>query len=248
MATQNTIVNNVLRELREDTVTEVGDTEYSSLIATFVNRAIAKIEDLNHFWSVYITEIDTTITADSSTVLFDLGSTNDRSVMMRDRNDDTHPAAYDVTSNEVGQLFDVPLGELLKERALTNDTAKTVTTPFVFSVINDSDGRGWSFRIMWPVDSGASARSWRSYWYVPQTKLVVTGSDDTTGILLPANPIELWALYLASNERGEEMGQPGSILFTEAMNAIGSALERDIQVNMRGREGLAQDWNNREYL
>lgn len=248
MATQNTIVNNILLELREDTVTKVGDTDYSSLIATFVNRSIQKIEDLNHFWSVYITEIDTTITADSSTVLFDLTSTNDRSVMMRDRNDDMHPAAYDVTSNEVAQLFDAPYGEILKHRALTNDTSKTVTQPTLFAVVNDSDGRGWSFRIMWPVTTGETARSWRSYWYVPQTKLVVTGSDDATGIKLPANPIEQWALYLASNERGEEMGQPGSILFTSAMEAIGSALERDIQVNMRGRWGDAQDWNNREFL
>lgn len=248
MATQNTIVNNILRELREDTVGTVGDTEYSSLIATFVNRAIEKLEDLNHFWSVYITEIDTTITADSSTVLFDLTATNDRSVMMRDRNNDTHPAAYDITTNEVAQLFDAPYGEILKHRALNNDTAKTATQPLMFAVVADSDGRGWSFRIMWPVTTGATARSWRSYWYVPPTKLVVTGSDDSTNVLLPAAPIELWALYLASNERGEEMGQAGGILMTVAMDAIGSALERDVQVNMRGRWGDAQDWNNNEYL
>jgi len=248
MATQVTIVNNILRELREDTVTNVNDTTYAQLIAKFVNRAKGWMEDANHYWSVYITEIDTTVLADSSTVTYDLTGTTDRSVLMRDTERDWLPAAYDITSNEVGQLNDFPYSDILRERALTNNTSKTVTTPKAFAVLADSDGRGWTIHTLWPVTSTESARSWRSYWYVPQADLALDGTDDDTEIKLPALPIELYATYLALNERGEEMGQPGSLAAANAVDALGSALERDQQVQRKPGSGSSSDWNNNEYL
>ncbi len=248
MATQLTIVNNVLDELREDKISSIADTSYSKLIATFVNRAIQRLEDASHSWSVYITEIDITVLADSSTITYDLTATNDRSVLLRDVNNDRLPAAYDITANEVGQLVDCPYSEVFKARALQNDASKTVTNPKVFAVVADSDGRGWSINTLWPVDSADSARTWRTYWYVPQTKLALDGTDDATEIKLPANPIELHAIYLALNERGEEMGQPGGLAIEAAKDALGSALERDRQVQQKGSYGDAQDWNNNECL
>ncbi len=248
MATQLTVVNNVLSELREDTVASVSTNVYSKLIGTFVNRAIEKLEDINHSWSVYITEIDTTILADSSTIVYDLTATNDRSILLRDINNDLYPAAYDITSNEVGQLIDCPYSEVLKQRALTNDTTKTVTSPRLFAVISDSDGKGWSLNTVWPVDSADSARSWRTYWYIPTTKLLLDGTDDAVVIKLPAAPLEQWAIYLALNERGEEMGQPGGLAHTAAMDSIGSALERDMVVQKKHAWGAARDWNNDECL
>lgn len=248
MATQKQIVNNVLDELREDQISSVSDTAYSKLIGTFVNRAIQRLEDASHSWSVYITEISTTILADSSTVEYDLTTTNDRSVLMRDLDNDQVPQAYDVTSSEVGQLQDFPYSEVLKERALTNDITKTVTTPRIFAIRADSDGRGYTLHTVWPVSSSESARTWKTYWYVPQTKLAVDGTADSTEIKLPANPIELHAIYLALNERGEEMGQPGGLAIEAAKDALGSALERDRQVQLKGAHGGAEDWNNNECL
>lgn len=248
MATQLQIVNNILDELREDQISSVADTAYSKLIATFVNRAIQRLEDASHHWSVYITEIDVTVLADASTVTYDLSATNDRSVLLRDVNNDLLPAAYDITSNEVGQLSDCPYSEVLKARALTNDTSKTITSPRVFAILADSDGRGYTIHTIWPVSSSESARTWRTYWYVPQAKLAVDGTADSTEIKLPANPIELHAIYLALNERGEEMGQPGGLAIEAAKDALGSALERDRQVQRQGSYGDAEDWNNNECL
>lgn len=248
MATQLTIVNNILSELREDTVANVNDTVYAQLIGKFVNRAKAWMEDVNHKWSVYVTEIDTTVLADSATVTYDLTATNDRSVLLRDTDRDWVPAAYDITSSEVGQLQDFPYSDVLRERALTSDTAKTQTVPRGFAVLADSDGRGWTLHTIWPVATGETARSWRTYWYVPQADLLLDGTADDTEISLPARAVEMYALYLALNERGEEMGSPGGLQFTIATDALASALERDQQVQRAPNSGASTDWNNNECL
>jgi hypothetical protein len=83
---------------------------------------------------------------------------------------------------------------------------------------------------------------------VPQADLALDGTDDDTEIKLPALPIELYATYLALNERGEEMGQPGSLAAANAVDALGSALERDQQVQRKPGSGSSTDWNNNEYL
>jgi len=243
MATQLTIVNNILRRLREDTVTSVADNTYSQLIAQFVNDAKADMEDLNHDWSVYITEIDTTILNDG-TRTYDLTGTNDRSFLIRDALSDRLPAAYDITSNEVGRLYDCPLKDVKRERSLTNNILD-VTMPKVFAITTDADGRGFTLELLWGLDSSESNRTWRTYWYVPQEDLAIDGSADDTEILLPARPVELKAVYYALNERGEEMGQPGGIAAVRANTAISAALETDMQVQKKSDE---IDITNRENI
>lgn len=246
MATQLTIVNNVLDELREDQVSSVADTAYSKLIGIFVNRAKELLEDTNHQWSAYITEVDDTWTADGSTVTIDVTETNDRSSLMRDVDNEQLPAVYDITTDELGQCIDYPHQDILRDRAL-NTSGKTTTNPRVFSITADSDGRGFTMNIPYAVTSGATSRSWRAYWYIPQAKLALDGTDDSTQIVLPARPIELFALYLALNERGEEMGQPGGLAATAAKDALASAIERDPEFVMR-MKSAASDWSNRECL
>jgi hypothetical protein len=246
MATQVTIVNNVLRELREDTVTNVNDTTYAQLIATFVNRAMEWMQEANHKWSVYITEVDDTWPADGSTTTIDVTETNDRSVLMRDVDNDWYPAVYDITTGELAQCIDYPYQDVIKARAL-NTSGLTKTAPRAFTVKTDADGRGWTMEIPWAVTSGGTARNWRAYWYIPQAKLALDGTDDDTGITLPAAPIELYALFLAQNERGEEMGQPNGLTFSKAVNALASAIEQDPEFRMRFK-GSAHDWSNDENL
>lgn len=246
MASQLTIVNNVLRELREDTVDSVADTEYSKLIGHFVNRAMEWAQDSYARWSVYITAVDDTWAADGSTVTIDVTETNDRSFLMRDVDDDTLPAVYDITSGELGQCYDFPHQDVLKERAL-NTSGKTVSTPRAFSITTDSDGRGFTMNIPFAVASTASARNWRAYWYIPQAALALDGTDDSTEVTLPARPIELYALYLALNERGEEMGQPGGQSEMRSRDALAVAIENDPEHLKRGM-GLAFNFNNNEWL
>jgi hypothetical protein len=245
MATQLTLVNNVLRELREDTVVSVADTDYSKLIGTFVNRAMEWAQD-THLWSAYITEVDDTWPADGSTVTIDVTETNDASVLMRDVDNDWYPAVYDITSGDLAQMVDFPYQDVIKARAL-NTSGTTVVKPGSFTVKTDSDGRGWTMEIPFAVTSGGTARSWRAYWYIPQAKLAIDGTADSTEITLPARPLELFALYLALNERGEEMGQPGGMAATAAQDALAAAIERDPEFRMRGK-GAANDFYNSEYI
>jgi len=96
MATQLTIVNSVLRRLRETEVSTVAASDYSKLIGTFVNDAKETLEDM-WFWTVNETVIDTTILNDSSTRTYDLTDTTDRSLMsplMTIGNSGTYP--YDI--------------------------------------------------------------------------------------------------------------------------------------------------------
>lgn len=236
MATQLTIVNNILERLREDTVTSVADNVYAKLIARFINDAKADLEDISYEWSVYVTEIDLTILADSSTTTYDIGATNDRSWLMRDFNEDRVPAAYDITDGEVGQLFDVPYKILKREQNLTIDGNTTSTYPRIFALKANSSGDGFEIEITYPVDSGLSARDWRTYWYVPQDDLALDGTDNGTSILLPSRPIEMQAIFYALNERGEEMGEPGGVAASRAKAALAAALENDMQVQKKSDE------------
>ena len=240
MATQLVLVNNILRRLRETEVTSVASNAYAKLIAQFINDAKADMEDINYEWSVYVTEVDTTILADG-TRTYDLTGTNDRSWLMRDFEEDRLPAAYDITTDQMAQLCDFPYKILKKNRALSGDV-DDVQRPTIFSVVADADGRGWTLELLW----GASeARTWRTYWYIPQAELALDGTDDATGVLLPNRPIEMRAYFYALNERGEEMGEPGGVAETRAQVALASALEADMQVQKKSDE---IDIKRNEYL
>lgn len=248
MATQLTIVNNVLNELREDTVSSVADTAYSKLIAIFLNRAKEWMEDVNHMWSHYYTVDTVTISANGASTDFPSSNTNHRSILLRDQQDDKIPAAYDITDGEHAQLYDIPYSDARRERVLVNDDNKTVTAPRTFAIGPTIDGQARNVVVVFPVDSAESDRTWQLHWYVPQDRLAIDGTDDSTSIRLPSPTLELRTLYLAANERGEEMGQPGGIMWEAANTSLASALERDQWIMRSGQSGDARDWSNNECL
>lgn len=238
MATQLEIVNDVLRRLRESTVSTVGASDYAALVATFVNDAKAEMEDM-WFWTVNETEIDTTITGDSSTRDYDLTATTDRSFLIR-LTDDNVPMAFDITTSENGQLMDIPLKSLREFRNTFKGTVPAVAAPTRFAIKPDSDGRGYTLEL---EQASSSTRSWRTYWYAPQADLAVDGTADSTEILLPARPITQLALYYAQYERGE--AQPGGFEEQRAHNAVAAAMEIDMQVHKKSDQ---KDMTNLEYL
>jgi hypothetical protein len=63
-------------------------------------------------------------------------------------------------------------------------------------------------------------------WSVPEEDLEVDGSTDGTEIYIPNRPIYLGALWLAFNERGEEIGEPGGIAETRYMKSLAAERER----------------------
>jgi len=239
MATQLQFVNKVLVRLREPQVNSIAASDYAALIATFVNDAKNDLEDM-WFWSVNEDEIDTTILSDG-TRDYDLPTTNDRSFLIR-YIEDTRPLAYDITASEEAHLRDIPLKQSRHWRNSFRGTPDDLAQPLEFSVKYAADGRGFGIELK---QGSTTARTWRSYWYNPQTDLAIDGTDDSTVILLPERPIYLRALFYAANERGEEMGEPGSILEGLAATTAGAALEIDMQVHKKSDE---KDMTNLETL
>ena len=238
MATQLATVNKILRRLRETTVASVASTSYAQLIGLFVNEAKELMEDA-WFWTVNETAIDTSILADG-TLTYDLTETNDRSFLMRWHNEGV-PMAFDTTTGGEKQLEDISLKERNRIRETWNGDPDASTAPKYFSLTPDTDGRGWTISLLYPSNT---ARTWRTYWYVPQTELALDGTDDGTEILLPQRPLYLLALSLAMNERGEEMGEPGQMVMKQGQAALAAAMELDMQTNKKSYENIT----NTEYL
>jgi len=239
MATQLATVNKLLLRLRETEVTSVASTNYAKLMAIFVNDAKEILEDA-WFWTVNEAAVDTTILADG-TLTYDLTETSDRSFLMRTAND-TIPMAFDITTGEERQLFDYSLKARNRIRDTWISTPDDQAAPQAFAIQPDADGRGYTLALVYGSNT---VRTWRTYWYNPQAELALDGTDDSTGILLPARPLYLQALSLAMNERGEELGEPASFVKEEAKNALAAALELDMQVNKKSSE---LDMTNTERL
>ena len=232
MATQLTILNSLLRRLRESEVSTPTETSYSKLLCQFINDAKQDMEDTGHNWSAYVTQTTDTILADGATTTYDITETNDRSYLLRYGANQRLPMAFDTTSGENAQLWDVPYDYLIRERDLNPNGQTAVDQPTTFSLVSDADGRGFSIELANPVTSGGTARTWEMWWYIPQDDLsVTTDTDSATEILLPRRPIELRALYYALEERGEVMGpRAGVNAWQRSENALAAAIEIDQQV------------------
>lgn len=238
MATQLQTVNAVLRRLRESTVSTVDANDYSILIAEFINDAKAELEDM-WFWTVNETEVTDTILGDSSTTTYDITETTDRSFLIR-RYDDNMPMAWDTTSGENQQLYDIPYKSLLAQRNEAQTALPAIERPNEFALTPDSDGRGWTIELL---QAATEARTWKTYWYIPQADLAVDGTADSTEILLPSRPIFLMALYFAQYERGE--AQPGGYEEKRAHTAAAAAMELDMQTHKKSDQ---KDMTNLEFL
>lgn len=79
---------------------------------------------------------------------------------------------------------------------------------------------------LWPTPDN-DCLEYRFEMHVPQGPLETDGTDDNTTILMPWRPLWLGALYLALNERGEEIGEPGNIADTRYRDALLDAIEQN---------------------
>ena len=61
--------------------------------------------------------------------------------------------------------------------------------------------------------------------YIPQAEL--SSTDLTTTLSVPSRPVWTLALLKANQERGDELGQPGSTAHLAYLNAHGSAVARE---------------------
>ncbi len=224
------IVNKVLKRLRENAVTTVGYNAYSSLIAEFVNDAKNEVENAWR-WSTLRTSI--VITADGSQ-FYDLSpDTVDPAVTLTDRgiplnatlvyDEQGLPVAFDTTSTEEMQLREIPLSMFMRVNTL--DGYDNVDKPSDFALSSSASPVGGDGIGVWFGGIPATARTYGFSFYAPQDEL----EDDDANLLVPWRPVVHLALLYALDERGEEIGEPGSKAWLRYENSLASAIAIDGQ-------------------
>ena len=242
MATQLTIVNNVLKRLREDEVDSVTDSDYAVLLAMWVNDGVKALTDQNDWESLrHVIEVDTvadqaqydlgTLVSGGGSVISTGRVTTEHSMLEWDHA--THrPLAYQfdtsASTSHKGQLRLIT--EEDRYRKSQADTASSVEYPNAFSLVGNPEGTGYDINI-WPLPNAAKFLQF-TFW-TPAAELAVDGTADATDVVLNAACVEAYVHMTAANERGEEMGEPGNVLERRYISLVGAAVETAIRKDER---------------
>jgi hypothetical protein len=219
------LVNDVLSHLREPAVGSVSSTTYSTLIGRWVNDAKRMVEDA---WDWQALQRAVNFNLGIGTRDYDLydtsvvgtgNSVNYRSRLLRDVENPIFPQAYDVSAGSQQRLLDMPVDWIKRERDLET-VANSQPYPIYFGLENDVDG---VILRLWETPTGV--RNWRLYMVCPQDDL----TDDNTVLLAPYHAVVAIATDFALNERGEEVGEPGTKAEERAIIHIGDAIAIDAQ-------------------
>jgi hypothetical protein len=129
------------------------------------------------------------------------------------------PMVVDITDTHEYLLKEISTSEMLYKRATDNDETRD---PEYFSIDRDPS-TGYLVLQVWPKPE--DLRVYRLSMVIPQVELP-SSTLTTTEIKVPSRPVWLRALFYANQERGEELGRPGSELDRQAQDALDNAIIR----------------------
>jgi len=200
MATYLDVVNNVLKRLREPTVTSVTDTDYSNLVGIWVNDAKREIEDA-HDWNALINTIVVTTTANTRNyTLTGSGQRFTTSDVLNDTNDFSMQA---VNRDWLNRMY-----------YLGTSTPASPT----YYVYNGVDSNGDTKVDVYPKPDGVY--SLRFELVIPTVDLV----NDSDTLLIPSHLPSLLAYSKAIAERGEDSGVTASEAYLMYRLALADAI------------------------
>lgn len=213
MSTYLETVNNVLRRLREPTVSSVDETNYSAMIGVFVNDAKREVEDA-HDWNV----LSDTLTANTSAGIFNyvlVGSGNRFRVIdvLNDSNDT--------------EIRYAPTKWMNKQFLLTQSQS---AAPLFYN-FNGVDSNYDTQVDIYPIPDTVYAL--RFNLIIPQADL----TSDGTRILVPPHLVSMLAYAKAIAERGEDGGN----LSSEAYALYKMSLANEIAIE-RNRYEEEMNW------
>lgn len=209
------IVNQVLRKLRRDEVSEVLTTAYSRLIGELVNQAKREVEDA---WNWSETRTRTTISTVASDPLYSLTGFGDRYKIQ---------LVFNNTNNselkaETRDYFDhIEFG-----------TNADDGTPQYYRVFG-FDSSGDPQVELSPTPDGVF--DIRIIAYSQQADL----ASDETELKVPSWPVILGAYSLAISERGEDGGMLSDESKEHYLSALNDAIAQD---NINNARGTTSDW------
>lgn len=203
------LVNKIMSRLRERNAAST-DAGYAALAGQIVNEAKREIEDMGP-WYALRTTINKTLTADTDTVSL-TDETNERSYLLRDEN---LPQAFVTTVDLERRLQVIPQSRMDALRALYTDQQND--TPSAVSFSRSASGVTAE---LWPTPD--AAYTVRFVFVVPQDDLT---DDDTLSV--PSYPVQLLAIAMATEERGDELGTPQGPAYARAEQAKWDAANMD---------------------
>lgn len=202
MTTYVQLVNGVLTRLREGTVTNYDDTEYSTLIGKFVNDAKEFIENQ---WDWTSLRSDLTFNTVNGTSSYAVTGSNERTRILRIFNTTSNNTVRRITDNHM-------------DRSLNFDTV-------VSGIPSQYRHRGIAsgeIKIdLYPKPDGVYTILLPSV--VPQAELAASG----TTLTIPAQAVELMAWAFAVRERGEEGGTSAAEASEIALQSVRNAIQLD---------------------
>lgn len=200
MATYLDTVNNVLRRLREPTVSSVSETPYSSMIGVLVNDAKRDVEDA-YDWN----SLSDTLTAVTTPNIFNyvLAGSGTRFRVIDILND--------TSDNEIRYA---PTKWMNKQFLLSNNQSGS---PLYYN-FNGVDSNGDTQVDLFPIPD--STYTVRFNLIIPQEDLTA----DLTKILVPSHLVDMLAYAKAIAERGEDGGNLSSEAYALYKSALANAV------------------------
>lgn len=204
------IVNAVLRRLREDQVTTVGESDYSQLVGDFVNDAKRQVEDAWDWTALRYTYTVNTVNGTPTYALSGLG-TRSNVLYIHNETDNTY----------------VKQESLQRIRQLALGTDNAAGTPYYFAIENiDSNGDA-NIRFYQTPNNVKTM----SVYTVKRTEDL---SEDTDTLLIPSASVIQYAFAYALRERGETGGQSAVEQTLYAKEELTNAIAHDANLNPEG--------------
>lgn len=197
------LVNNVLKRLRERTVSTVGETAYSTLISMLVNDAKQEVEQAWD-WSALRTTLTATTT--SGAFAYELTGAGDNVKVLDVINDTSNVFMRYKTASDFNNYY--------------LNTTPSRGSPKYYS-FNGIDENGDTIVEVFPPPDGE---------YLIRFNIVDRQSDlslDTDVLLCPSKPVEMLAYAKAVEERGEDGGVAGASAYNTANRVLNDALSLD---------------------
>lgn len=197
------IVNNVLKRLRERTVSTVEENTYSTLISMFVNDAKQEVEQAWD-WSALRTTLTATTTVGA--FAYELTGAGDNMKMLDVVNDTSNAFMTYKTASDFNNYY--------------LNSNPTQGSPRYYS-FNGIDNNGDTIVEIFPPPDGT---------YLIRFNLINRQNDlatDTDVLLCPSKPVEMLAYAKAVEERGEDGGVAGVSAYRTAERALSDAIALD---------------------
>lgn len=197
------LINNVLRRLREDTVTTANATDYSSLIGDLVNDAKRVVEDAFD-WTALRDSI--TVNTVSGTDTYSLTGSGDLAVVK------------DVMNTTSQRFMHLRSKEYFNN--VNYNTTPQSGEPDYFTFVGTDSNRDLEVQV-YPKPDAVYAL--RFDVVKPQSDL----SSDSDSLSVPTNPVVQLAYAMALRERGETGGQSAAEQFAVAATSLSDAVAFD---------------------